>query len=183
MSRFWPSLAVFCALTALGAAYSIWWAARGESGGHLAMIVGLAFGLPILVVALLVAFRLSPANGRLERTRSALLTLLAAVTCVGALQVPGCIAAGSVREAQCEDAKRWCERLASKVEQLRRDQGDYPAELEGSELVADAPELCDPRWLYRRNEDGTFELSFYTNVGFDSIWTYRSRDRSWTHTN
>jgi hypothetical protein len=173
-------IAPFAVVTALGAAWSCWMAVRGEGAGHLFMVFVVALVTAPLLALLLLAVRvLTSETGRGERMKFTLLAGLATASCIGALQVPGFLAASTVREGQIADAKAWCVRLATKIEDQRGELGAYPESIEGSGLVADAPELCDPRWLYRRSVDGSFELSFYT--GFDAQWTWRSRDRSWAY--
>lgn len=174
-------IAPFAVAIALGAAFSIWMALLGESAGHV-LLMGIAVcAAPFVVSFLLLALLLTPEQDRVGRMKFAAFATLASALCIAAVQVPGCLAANSVREGQIAEAKVWCESLATKIEDRRRDQGAYPESIQGSALVAGAPELCDPRWLYRRNDDASFEIRFYT--GFDAQWTWRSRDGSWRYSN
>ncbi len=166
-------------LAALGAVYSIWWAWLGEPDGHWLMIFGLAFATPFLIAGVLLIVRLTPERGRVERMRRTLFTVLTGIACVGTLQVPGFMAAIAVQTTRIAEAKEWCERLASKLEQWRSDHGHYPEDIDGTELVTDAPWLCDSRSLYRLNEDETFVLETHTGPGSTEYWTYSSRDGSW----
>lgn len=151
------------------------------STGMLVVFVGL---LIVPIGVLMVLWRTVTAS---SGTRSFVASSTAAKFVVTTLTfsapvLVGIVASHFVSQSRITEAQRWCESLASKIEDWRAAHGEYPESIQGSELVVDPPKLCDTRWLYS-SRDGTYTLSFYDERGFDSIWSYDPRARTWRHTN
>jgi len=148
---------------------------------HFAAIVLLVVFTPVALALAVICAAIAADENRAKRAGRAFLMTLGVLLCLGLAQVPGIAAGFAIHQMHVSRAKSWCEELSANLETWRESHGAYPASLAETPFVVDPPRLCDLSWLYRRNEDGTYTMYFYTGQGLDSAWRFSSNERIWIH--
>ncbi len=146
----------------------------------------LALGLlllctPVVLALTVICVAMDSACDRVKRAGQAFRKTLGVLLCVGLAQLPGCSTGWAIHRMHVSRAKAWCEELGANLEAWREEHGACPESLAETPFVVDPPKLCDLRWLYRRNEDGTYTVYFYADVGLDAAWRFSSNERTWIH--